>query len=45
MTLELQVKVSRPVGAPLVSMMGPVVMELLLIEGQQEKNDLNEKTE
>ena len=31
-------KVSRPAGVPLVSRMGPVVIKLLLIGGQQEQN-------
>ena len=38
MRLELQVKVFRPAGVALVSRMGLVVIELLLIGGQQEEN-------
>ena len=45
MRLELQVKVSRPVGVPLVSRMGQVVIELLLIRGQREENGLKERIE
>ena len=45
MRLDLQVQVSRPAGVPLVSRMGPVVIELLLIEGQREENGLKKRTE
>ena len=45
MRLELKVKVSRLTGVPLVSRMGPVVIELLLIGGQPEENGLKKRTE
>ena len=38
MRLELQLKVSRPSGVLLVSRMGPVIIELLLIGGHGENN-------
>ena len=34
-----------PDRCPIVSMTGPVVIELLLIGGQQEENDLKKRTE
>ena len=45
MRLELQLKVSRLVGVPLVSRMGQVVIELLLIRGQREEKGLKERIE
>ena len=43
---ELQVKVFRPAGVPLVRRIGLVIMELLLIGGQQEENGgLKKRTE
>ena len=44
MRLELQVKVSCVTDVPLVSRIGPVVIELLLIQGQQEENGLKKRT-
>ena len=45
MRLELQVKILHPVGVLLVNRMGPVIIELLLTEGQQEENVLKKRTE
>ena len=45
MRLELQVKVSRLTGVPLVGRMGLVIIELLLIGEQQEENGLKKRTE
>ena len=40
---ELQLNVSRPAGAPLVTRVCPVVIELLLIGGQREENGFQEE--
>ena len=45
MRLELQVKVLRLEGVPLVSRMGLVIIELLLIGGQREENGSKKRKE